>query len=161
MCHSSCHTHLFPIMNCNPFSARLSAMAGPRPVVFSGPSGAGKSTLLKKLMEEYNSVFGFSVSRKCACLCPRNQNIQPGFCSVMKAALDLIREGNSNIFCPLRYDEKSSTWRRERQRYSIPLSRLRQHLTTLWGENLEPPLISVYSAKEAGNGCSDLLKHAT
>ncbi|XP_072219589.1 guanylate kinase isoform X3 [Leuresthes tenuis] len=37
-------------------------MAGPRPVVFSGPSGAGKSTLLKKLMEEYNSVFGFSVS---------------------------------------------------------------------------------------------------
>ncbi|XP_034744179.1 guanylate kinase isoform X1 [Etheostoma cragini] len=38
------------------------AMAGPRPVVFSGPSGAGKSTLLKKLMEEYNSVFGFSVS---------------------------------------------------------------------------------------------------
>lgn len=40
------------------------AMAGPRPVVFSGPSGAGKSTLLKKLMKEYESVFGFSVSRK-------------------------------------------------------------------------------------------------
>ncbi|XP_056276610.1 guanylate kinase isoform X2 [Pseudoliparis swirei] len=38
------------------------AMAGPRPVVFSGPSGAGKSTLLKKLMKEYDSVFGFSVS---------------------------------------------------------------------------------------------------
>ncbi|XP_069366652.1 guanylate kinase isoform X3 [Paralichthys olivaceus] len=37
-------------------------MAGPRPVVFSGPSGAGKSTLLKKLMKEYDSVFGFSVS---------------------------------------------------------------------------------------------------
>ncbi|XP_028988234.1 guanylate kinase isoform X4 [Betta splendens] len=35
---------------------------GPRPVVFSGPSGAGKSTLLKKLMKEYESVFGFSVS---------------------------------------------------------------------------------------------------
>ncbi|XP_008302877.1 guanylate kinase isoform X2 [Stegastes partitus] len=38
------------------------AMAGPRPVVLSGPSGAGKSTLLKKLMKEYDSVFGFSVS---------------------------------------------------------------------------------------------------
>eukprot|EP00066_Takifugu_rubripes_P025226 XP_011614492.1 PREDICTED: guanylate kinase isoform X3 [Takifugu rubripes] len=38
------------------------AMAGPRPVVLSGPSGAGKSTLLKKLMKEYNNVFGFSVS---------------------------------------------------------------------------------------------------
>ncbi|XP_028988230.1 guanylate kinase isoform X1 [Betta splendens] len=42
----------------------MNAMAGPgpRPVVFSGPSGAGKSTLLKKLMKEYESVFGFSVS---------------------------------------------------------------------------------------------------
>uniref|UniRef100_H3CSU4 Guanylate kinase n=2 Tax=Tetraodon nigroviridis TaxID=99883 RepID=H3CSU4_TETNG len=37
-------------------------MAGPRPVVLSGPSGAGKSTLLKKLMKEYDNVFGFSVS---------------------------------------------------------------------------------------------------
>ncbi|KAF3699448.1 Guanylate kinase [Channa argus] len=37
-------------------------MAGPKPVVLSGPSGAGKSTLLKKLMKEYDSVFGFSVS---------------------------------------------------------------------------------------------------
>ncbi|XP_059199840.1 guanylate kinase [Centropristis striata] len=44
------------------FSRLMSAMAGPRPVVFSGPSGAGKSTLLKKLMKEYDSVFGFSVS---------------------------------------------------------------------------------------------------
>ncbi|KAM8849495.1 guanylate kinase isoform 1-T1 [Spinachia spinachia] len=40
----------------------LEAMAGPRPVVLSGPSGAGKSTLLKKLIQEYDSVFGFSVS---------------------------------------------------------------------------------------------------
>lgn len=31
-------------------------------MVLSGPSGAGKSTLLKKLMKEYDSVFGFSVS---------------------------------------------------------------------------------------------------
>uniref|UniRef100_A0A665X4L4 Guanylate kinase n=1 Tax=Echeneis naucrates TaxID=173247 RepID=A0A665X4L4_ECHNA len=38
------------------------SMAGPRPVVLSGPSGAGKSTLLKKLMKEYDNVFGFSVS---------------------------------------------------------------------------------------------------
>lgn len=37
-------------------------MAGPRPVVLSGPSGAGKSTLLKKLMKEFDCVFGFSVS---------------------------------------------------------------------------------------------------
>lgn len=43
-------------------SRLFSAMAGPRPVVLSGPSGAGKSTLLKKLMKEYDSVFGFSVS---------------------------------------------------------------------------------------------------
>ncbi|XP_066537138.1 guanylate kinase isoform X3 [Hoplias malabaricus] len=37
-------------------------MVGPRPVVLSGPSGAGKSTLLKRLMKEYEGVFGFSVS---------------------------------------------------------------------------------------------------
>ncbi|XP_076149596.1 guanylate kinase isoform X3 [Alosa pseudoharengus] len=37
-------------------------MAGPRPVVLSGPSGAGKSTLLKKLLNEFDGVFGFSVS---------------------------------------------------------------------------------------------------
>ncbi|KAM4029072.1 guanylate kinase isoform 2-T2 [Anomaloglossus baeobatrachus] len=37
-------------------------MAGPRPVVLSGPSGAGKSTLLKRLLKDYDGVFGFSVS---------------------------------------------------------------------------------------------------
>lgn len=37
-------------------------MAGPKPVVLTGPSGAGKSTLLKKLMKEFDNVFGFSVS---------------------------------------------------------------------------------------------------
>uniref|UniRef100_A0A7N5P4U6 Guanylate kinase n=2 Tax=Amniota TaxID=32524 RepID=A0A7N5P4U6_AILME len=37
-------------------------MKGPRPVVLSGPSGAGKSTLLKKLLRDYDNVFGFSVS---------------------------------------------------------------------------------------------------
>ncbi|XP_053265892.1 guanylate kinase isoform X1 [Podarcis raffonei] len=40
----------------------LSVMTGPRPVVLSGPSGAGKSTLLKKLLKDYENVFGFSVS---------------------------------------------------------------------------------------------------
>lgn len=38
-------------------------------MVLSGPSGAGKSTLLKKLMKEYDSVFGFSVSRESAAFC--------------------------------------------------------------------------------------------
>uniref|UniRef100_F6RJ43 Guanylate kinase n=1 Tax=Xenopus tropicalis TaxID=8364 RepID=F6RJ43_XENTR len=42
--------------------SRLDCMAGPRPVVLSGPSGAGKSTLLKRLMNEYEGLFGFSVS---------------------------------------------------------------------------------------------------
>ncbi|XP_073417119.1 guanylate kinase isoform X2 [Dendrobates tinctorius] len=43
--------------------AALSAvMAGPRPVVLTGPSGAGKSTLLKRLLKDYEGVFGFSVS---------------------------------------------------------------------------------------------------
>uniref|UniRef100_A0A7N6FC38 Guanylate kinase-like domain-containing protein n=1 Tax=Anabas testudineus TaxID=64144 RepID=A0A7N6FC38_ANATE len=37
-------------------------MSGPRPVVLSGPSGVGKSTLMKKLMKDYEGVFGFSVS---------------------------------------------------------------------------------------------------
>ncbi|XP_053121413.1 guanylate kinase isoform X1 [Hemicordylus capensis] len=40
----------------------LRIMTGPRPVVLSGPSGAGKSTLLKKLLKDYENVFGFSVS---------------------------------------------------------------------------------------------------
>ncbi|XP_023671342.1 guanylate kinase isoform X1 [Paramormyrops kingsleyae] len=45
------------------FLSRIfSAMAGPRPIVLSGPSGAGKSTLLKKLLKEYDGVFGFSIS---------------------------------------------------------------------------------------------------
>lgn len=55
-----------PLASFTELSSSPSAMAGPRPVVLSGPSGAGKSTLLKKLMKEYNNVFGFSVSRKCA-----------------------------------------------------------------------------------------------
>ncbi|XP_062271059.1 guanylate kinase-like [Scomber scombrus] len=37
-------------------------MAGPRPIVLCGPSGAGKSTLVKKLMKDYEGIFGFSVS---------------------------------------------------------------------------------------------------
>uniref|UniRef100_A0A3B3BLX5 Guanylate kinase n=1 Tax=Oryzias melastigma TaxID=30732 RepID=A0A3B3BLX5_ORYME len=56
------------------FIRLFSAMAGPRPVVFSGPSGAGKSTLLKKLMSEYDSVFGFSVSHTTRKPRPGEQN---------------------------------------------------------------------------------------
>ena len=33
-----------------------------RPLVLCGPSGSGKSTLMKKLMEEFEDNFGFSVS---------------------------------------------------------------------------------------------------
>ncbi|KAE8595482.1 hypothetical protein XENTR_v10015759 [Xenopus tropicalis] len=44
------------------FRVTAAGMAGPRPVVLSGPSGAGKSTLLKRLMNEYEGLFGFSVS---------------------------------------------------------------------------------------------------
>lgn len=34
----------------------------PMPIVISGPSGVGKGTLISKLMKEYPSMFGFSVS---------------------------------------------------------------------------------------------------
>ncbi|XP_069585199.1 guanylate kinase isoform X2 [Ranitomeya imitator] len=43
-------------------AAVSAVMAGPRPVVLTGPSGAGKSTLLKRLLKDYEGVFGFSVS---------------------------------------------------------------------------------------------------
>lgn len=33
-----------------------------KPIVISGPSGVGKGTLISKLMEEFPSMFGFSVS---------------------------------------------------------------------------------------------------
>ncbi len=36
----------------------------PSPLVLTGPSGSGKSTLLKRLMEEFQDCFGFSISRK-------------------------------------------------------------------------------------------------
>ncbi|XP_078120142.1 guanylate kinase isoform X2 [Sander vitreus] len=57
------------------------AMAGPRPVVFSGPSGAGKSTLLKKLMKEYDGVFGFSVSHTTRNPRPGEENGKGTTCS--------------------------------------------------------------------------------
>ncbi|XP_010257209.1 PREDICTED: guanylate kinase 2-like [Nelumbo nucifera] len=34
----------------------------PKPIVISGPSGVGKGTLINKLMKEFPSMFGFSVS---------------------------------------------------------------------------------------------------
>lgn len=33
-----------------------------KPIVISGPSGVGKGTLIAKLMKEFPSMFGFSVS---------------------------------------------------------------------------------------------------
>ncbi|XP_005912639.1 guanylate kinase isoform X4 [Haplochromis burtoni] len=56
------------------FSRLFSVMAGPRPVVCSGPSGVGKSTLLKKLMKEYEGVFGFSISHTTRKPRPGEQN---------------------------------------------------------------------------------------
>ncbi|KAJ4789896.1 Guanylate kinase [Rhynchospora pubera] len=35
---------------------------GPKPIVISGPSGVGKGTLINKLMKDFPSTFGFSVS---------------------------------------------------------------------------------------------------
>ncbi|EPS69773.1 hypothetical protein M569_04991 [Genlisea aurea] len=46
-----------------------------KPVVISGPSGVGKGTLISKLMEEFPSTFGFSVSHTTRA--PRN-NEQDG-----------------------------------------------------------------------------------
>lgn len=40
------------------------------PVVISGPSGVGKGTLIAKLMEDFPSTFGFSVSHTTRA--PRN-----------------------------------------------------------------------------------------
>uniref|UniRef100_A0A665X4L5 Guanylate kinase n=1 Tax=Echeneis naucrates TaxID=173247 RepID=A0A665X4L5_ECHNA len=57
-------------------------MAGPRPVVLSGPSGAGKSTLLKKLMKEYDNVFGFSVSHTTRNPRPGEEDGKGGFCNI-------------------------------------------------------------------------------
>ena len=34
-----------------------------KPVVLCGPSGSGKSTLVKKLMEEFQGCFAFTISR--------------------------------------------------------------------------------------------------
>ncbi|KAI1285745.1 Guanylate kinase [Halotydeus destructor] len=44
------------------WSANVKEPQKPRPIVVCGPSGSGKSTLLKRLMEEFNDYFGFSVS---------------------------------------------------------------------------------------------------
>ncbi|KAL2464686.1 Guanylate kinase 2 [Forsythia ovata] len=42
-----------------------------KPIVISGPSGVGKGTLISKLMEEFPSMFGFSVSHTTRA--PRNK----------------------------------------------------------------------------------------
>ncbi|XP_006006380.1 guanylate kinase isoform X2 [Latimeria chalumnae] len=61
-------------MNWRGLCSLLAAMARPKPVVLSGPSGAGKSTLLKKLLEDYEGVFGFSVSHTTRNPRPGEQN---------------------------------------------------------------------------------------
>lgn len=38
------------------------SQARTRPIVISGPSGTGKSTLLKRLFDEHQDIFGFSIS---------------------------------------------------------------------------------------------------
>lgn len=43
----------------------------PKPIVISGPSGVGKGTLISKLMKEFPTTFGFSVSHTTRL--PRNQ----------------------------------------------------------------------------------------
>ena len=40
----------------------MTSSADLRPLVLCGPSGSGKSTLMKKLMNEFEGKFGFSVS---------------------------------------------------------------------------------------------------
>uniref|UniRef100_A0A5B7BP02 Guanylate kinase-like domain-containing protein n=1 Tax=Davidia involucrata TaxID=16924 RepID=A0A5B7BP02_DAVIN len=44
-----------------------------KPIVISGPSGVGKGTLISKLMKEFPSMFGFSVSHTTRA--PRNKEM--------------------------------------------------------------------------------------
>lgn len=44
-----------------------------KPIVISGPSGVGKGTLISKLMKEFPSMFGFSVSHTTRA--PRDKEI--------------------------------------------------------------------------------------
>ncbi|XP_063742169.1 guanylate kinase isoform X2 [Eleginops maclovinus] len=87
--------------------SKTKAMAGPRPVVFSGPSGAGKSTLLKKLMKEYDGVFGFSVSHTTRNPRPGEENGKGKTCSSFffnhcNSKSPLMCQLNSNLIwmCP-------------------------------------------------------------
>jgi len=45
-----------------------------RPIVLAGPSGSGKSTLINKLMAEFPSSFGFSVSHTTRSIRPSEVN---------------------------------------------------------------------------------------
>lgn len=45
-----------------------------KPIVISGPSGVGKGTLISKLMEEFPSMFGFSVSHTTRAPREKEQN---------------------------------------------------------------------------------------
>ena len=45
-----------------------------KPIVISGPSGVGKGTLISKLMKEFPSTFGFSVSHTTRAPREKEQN---------------------------------------------------------------------------------------
>ncbi|XP_041698303.1 guanylate kinase isoform X3 [Coregonus clupeaformis] len=81
-------------------SRLFSAMAGPRPVVLSGPSGAGKSTLLKKLLKEYEGIFGFSVSHTTRSPRPGEEN--GNMYGTSKASVQAVKD--KNLICVLDID---------------------------------------------------------
>ncbi|KAI2667208.1 Guanylate kinase [Labeo rohita] len=84
-------------------SGVILAMAGPRPVVMSGPSGAGKSTLLKKLLNEFDGVFGFSVSHTTRNPRPGEENGKVFWLiSDNKAAVQAVQA--KNLICILDID---------------------------------------------------------
>ncbi|XP_061739073.1 guanylate kinase 1b isoform X2 [Nerophis ophidion] len=69
-------------------------MSGPRPVVLSGPSGAGKSTLMKRLMKDYEGVFGFSVSHTTRNPRPGEEDGKDYHFSTREAMQEGIDQGN-------------------------------------------------------------------
>ena len=65
ICKSASAFNLFPLSPaCNLRWNATQYDITPAPLVIAGPSGSGKSTLLKRLMNEFQDCFGFSISRK-------------------------------------------------------------------------------------------------
>ncbi|KAM9797051.1 guanylate kinase 1b isoform X2 [Syngnathus typhle] len=69
-------------------------MSGPRPVVLSGPSGAGKSTLMKRLMNDHEGVFGFSVSHTTRNPRPGEENGKDYHYTTREAMQEGIQRGD-------------------------------------------------------------------